>query len=145
MYTMTITYVVNSLALKSTQSHLRGKLDSWPCPSNFCSAFSTGGTPEKWKKILVRVHFHIASDATELRHLKHCPSFTFVHSSELEQLPMCAPGLSLMHNSHRPPNTTRQCCLCRVWRGGVNSHLQNHNDSLRKLSFLPRDAMHPRY
>jgi len=22
----------------------------------------------------------------------------------------------LMSNSHRPPDTTRQCCLCRVWR-----------------------------
>ena len=33
-------------------------------------------------------------------------------------------GKSLTHgvvpNSHRPPDTTRQSCLCRVWRGGVN-------------------------
>ena len=26
----------------------------------------------------------------------------------------------VMPNSHRPPDTTRQCCLCRVWHGGVN-------------------------
>jgi len=26
----------------------------------------------------------------------------------------------VMPNSHRPPDTTRQSCLCRVWRGGVN-------------------------
>jgi len=26
----------------------------------------------------------------------------------------------LMPNSHCPHDTTRQCCLCRVWRGGVN-------------------------
>jgi len=26
----------------------------------------------------------------------------------------------LMHSSHRPPDKTRQSCLCRVWCGGVN-------------------------
>ena len=26
----------------------------------------------------------------------------------------------LRPNSHRPPDTTRQSYLCRVWRGGVN-------------------------
>ena len=31
--------------------------------------------------------------------------------------------LSIMPNSHRPPDTIRQCCLCRVGRSGrLNSH-----------------------
>ena len=29
-------------------------------------------------------------------------------------------GRSVMPNSHHPPDTTKQSCLCRVWRGGVN-------------------------
>ena len=29
-------------------------------------------------------------------------------------------ALTVMPNTHRPPDSTRQCCLCRVWCGGVN-------------------------
>ena len=34
--------------------------------------------------------------------------------------------VSVTPNSHRPPDTTRRSCLCRVWRGGVNWTIANN-------------------
>jgi len=46
------------------------------------------------------------------------------------QFVCCEHGLT--PTSHRPPDTTRQCCLCRVWRGGVNGIPDNSRLSPRE-------------
>jgi len=40
-------------------------------------------------------------------------------AGQLKHAAVAAEFVTLAANSHLPPDTTRQCCLCRVWRGGV--------------------------